>query len=217
MYTQHIQPASLLCSLCRQKTFVTRKIWKHYSTELGKTFTCAKCGCSNIFISLVCLCGNKFLAYPSEVRKGIKSCCRGCHNKLRLGTKLSSEWCRNMSKGHRGNTKRIGPKHYRWKEGRTLRQTTLPSGTKIAYYYVRCYRVHNGRIISVKKPEHRLLMEQLIGRKLTRSEVVHHINHNSLDNRPSNLMLLPNQSSHLKHHFKHGRLHKGNHKASPSQ
>ena len=42
----------------------------------------------------------------------------------------------------------------------------------------------------VKYDYHRLLMEQILGRKLDFDEVVHHINGNSLDNDPSNLMVM---------------------------
>jgi hypothetical protein len=50
--------------------------------------------------------------------------------------------------------------------------------------------------------EHRVIMGQMIGRPLTADEVVHHRNHDTLDNRPENLELLtPGQHSSL-----HGRL-----------
>lgn len=48
--------------------------------------------------------------------------------------------------------------------------------------------------------EHRIVMEQKIGRRLTKTEVVHHINHVRDDNRPENLMLFANHSEHLKYH-----------------
>lgn len=45
--------------------------------------------------------------------------------------------------------------------------------------------------------EHRFIMEQHLGRKLTRDEHVHHINGDSLDNRITNLIVLSN-SDHQK-------------------
>lgn len=45
--------------------------------------------------------------------------------------------------------------------------------------------------------EHRLVMEDHIGRYLTVEEVVHHINKNKEDNRIENLMLFVNHSEHV--------------------
>ena len=47
--------------------------------------------------------------------------------------------------------------------------------------------------------EHRVVMEALLGRKLTRREYVHHINGNPADNRPENLMVMT-PAEHTKFH-----------------
>lgn len=48
--------------------------------------------------------------------------------------------------------------------------------------------------------EHRLVMEKKLGRFLNRKEVVHHINHNKLDNRIENLMLCASTGKHSSEH-----------------
>lgn len=48
--------------------------------------------------------------------------------------------------------------------------------------------------------EHRAVMEGILGRLLTRSEVVHHNNHIRSDNRPENLRLFATHSDHMKFH-----------------
>lgn len=52
--------------------------------------------------------------------------------------------------------------------------------------------------------EHRYVMEQHLGRKLVKGEVVHHINGDPSDNRIENLELCTSQSAHFKRHIVNG-------------
>lgn len=57
-------------------------------------------------------------------------------------------------------------------------------------------RGHEGHVFV-----HILLAEQLLGRNLTETEIVHHINEDKLDNRFSNYLIFNNKASHARYHY----------------
>lgn len=61
-------------------------------------------------------------------------------------------------------------------------------------------KYHRIRISKTKsQDEHRLIMEEKLGRKLSSDELVHHKNEDKADNEPDNLELT-NRSEHAKYH-----------------
>lgn len=85
---------------------------------------------------------------------------------------------------------RFGKDHPGWKGGRT----TSPGGY-VWIYMPEHHRASNGRVF-----EHILVAEEKLGRKVTRDEVVHHINHVKTDNRPENLEVV-GRGEHVRNHF----------------
>lgn len=95
--------------------------------------------------------------------------------KIATGIKQSEE-----TKIKRGLYK-TGEEHYLWKGGVT--------------------KDDNGYLRNNKSKErvHRAIMEKHIGRKLHYNEIVHHINHNKLDNRIENLQIV-SRAEHVRLH-----------------
>ena len=57
------------------------------------------------------------------------------------------------------------------------------------------------KINGKKVDEHRLVMENHIGRKLFPTEVVHHIDRDKSNNKINNLMLFPTKKAHTRFHY----------------
>ena len=63
------------------------------------------------------------------------------------------------------------------------------------------YSNYDNRTLGGYVSEHRLIMAKVIGRPLSSSEIVHHINNNHEDNYADNLSLLRSNSEHTKLHM----------------
>lgn len=119
-------------------------------------------------------CGTEFRVMPGYVRKAIKN---GGNP-----PRFCSRACRNASYVGEGNPK--------WRGGRCM----SASG------YVLVYAPDHPHQVKGYYAEHRLVMEQHLGRILEPHECVHHFNHDRTDNRIENLELMDSWAQHQRRH-----------------
>jgi len=118
------------------------------------------------------ICGNKLKTQPSRTVTGRgRFCSRKCTGKYR--------------------STMTGKKNPCWRGGRV----------KYGEYWFLYRPNHPSRRNNKYVQEHRLIIEEKIGRYLRKDEFVHHKNHIKTDNRIENLELM-NKSSHHSHHSK---------------
>lgn len=86
----------------------------------------------------------------------------------------------------------LGAENPNWKGGRVR-------GGHMGRYWMRFVPEHPSANTIGYVLEHRIVMEETLGRLLDRSEVVHHINGDPTDNRPENLDVTT-QSEHASSH-----------------
>lgn len=120
-------------------------------------------------------------------------------NALARRVKLICEKCRQYYKGFR-------------KTQRFCSRKCMGKAWSIPYPQSKGYRRKWISCIQRKIPEHRYIMEQYLGRKLSNKEVVHHIDHNRKNNSIENLVLFPSNSAHIKFHCEKRKKNKTDHR-----
>ena len=134
---------------------------------------------------------NKYTPKPEEIPSGICECGCGQRTFIALVTNRKKRYFRGHPlpylKGH-GYPK--GPESHKWKGGRFTHAT--------GYVYVYAPE-HPNKNAAGYVLEHRLVMEQTLGRLLEKWENVHHLNGIRDDNRPENLVTIT-RSEHMKVH-----------------
>jgi len=142
-----------------------------------------------------------FETFPRQIRRVREpTCSRQCN-----GARRGREWAKH---GHKGAAARntftpmYGPKNPAWKGGVTLKR---PKGNYTGVRYVRAptWALPMARADGYIA-EHRLVMAATVGRLLTRTEVVHHLDHYPANNAPTNLEMWPSNGSHKA--AEHGRV-----------
>lgn len=123
-------------------------------------------------------CGKEFIGYPGKP-KGKRTF---CGNDCRL------EWL-----GKKNLTSRVNQKG-----GLTLEERNKIRESRLGKGEGKSYPKYFGR------HEHRIVAELKLGRPLKPGEIVHHIDGDKRNNRPENLLILKNQSEHIKLHLTQG-------------
>lgn len=136
-------------------------------------------------IKKICEVCNKIFYVKPRRKNTAKYCSYKCYGKNQRGKILSDETRKKMSESHQLE------KHSNWKGGKTftgryirIKKRDHPFSNMLGYVY-----------------EHRLIVEQYLGRYLDKKETVHHINSNPIDNRIENLMVFSTTGSHTRHEF----------------
>lgn len=162
---------------------------------------CVKCICKT--------CNKEFYIYPSDFKEGKgKNCSKKCQNIyqksnlndgcFKKGHKPPLNWIKSWSNKQKG--KKLSKE--------TIEKMKLRTGKLSPRWKGGRYKSNSGYIYILNKEhpfcnskgyvrEHRLVMENHIGRYLTSKEVVHHINNNPSDNRIKNLKLFKNNGLHI--------------------
>ena len=167
----------------------TKIIHKKHTTEnkevISKDNPLCQCGCGGE----VSLYRGKWRRFPPlhhtqsiSHRKAISNRMKG--NTLYLGGKMSESARKTISERQKGEGNSY------WKGG----QAVISGGG-----YVTIYKPDHPFCYKHRVKEERLIMENLLGRYLTKEEIVHHKDRNKTNNDPSNLQVVDSSEHHKLH------------------
>lgn len=225
-----------ICSICDKvfyrRNSVTRKVCSRecqylyqHRFQVGENANSWKGG----FISKKCsVCNKDFSNYPSIMRDR-KTCSKECSKKYRsiflVGPNSANWQGGSIEKSCEICDKKFFIIKSLDNKRRTCSKECFNEYRKIHYSGKNSHKYIRGSYINTRgykvilmpthpycpktgyMSEHRLVMENHLGRLLTKNEVIHHINGVKTDNRIENLKLYKNHSTHLRecHRYTLGR------------
>lgn len=149
------------------------------------------------------ICSTHYLVPQAVAKRAYLTCSQECREERRRAS-WTMAVCNECSREFRDKTRREGAR-YCSNPCRLAALNRIPRPTKGRGEGFIDKRGH--RILVVwdgderrELGEHRLVMEQVVGRRLTPQEVVHHINEVPADNRADNLWLCADQAEHMRIH-----------------
>lgn len=169
-----------------------------YQSGLGTPEVARRIGCSSSNIQYILerngveLRKQKRIDWPvEEMRKWYEQdrmTVEEIGQRLGQASKLVNKVCKRHGFQMRPRGQKFGPEHKGWKGGRTVDKAG----------YILVYRPdHPNANVSGYIREHRLVMEEKLGRLLEKHEVVHHIDNSTDNNHPDNLELFESNGRHL--------------------
>ena len=162
-----------ICKDCQENLPLTAEYFRpHGSSKKGFRHYCKNC------------------SKAREISRHEGTCCKveGCCKPVKVD---SSGLCGMHQKRLTvyGDVNYVMPKNV-WKEN--CRTAALKTKTSQPHTYKKLHNRH----------EHRVIAEQMLGRKLHKGEVVHHMDKDKHNNHPANLMVFPSQKEHVAWHCK---------------